>query len=135
MGQQSADGGFGGYLRAAINGAGFATPTHFARTVGTDPSVVLRWISGEQRPTIRSIERIAPVLGRTIHDMLEAAYPDRMAEPAASTAPSLHPLGYEISRMLADDSPLAEADPAALAARMDQMIDPHRAPMRRRRSA
>src|SRR3979490_741329 len=67
--------GFGASLRDAIHASGFTTPTHFARTVGTDPSVVLRWISEEQRPTIRSIERIAPVLGRTIHEMLDPAYP------------------------------------------------------------
>src|SRR4051794_1769387 len=126
MGQQSADANFSAYLRAAINGAGFSTPTSFARTVGTHPSVALRRINGEQRPTIRSIERIAPVLGRTIHDMVEAAYPDLTAQPAASTAPSLHPLGYEIGRMLADDSPLAEGDRSMLAAKLDQVIDPHR---------
>jgi transcriptional regulator with XRE-family HTH domain len=55
--------GFGAYLKEAILAAHFPTPTHFARAVGTDPSVVLRWLSGEQRPTIKSIERIAPVLG------------------------------------------------------------------------
>src|SRR5690349_6995002 len=70
--------GFGTYLKDAIRAARFPTPTHFARAAGTDPSVVLRWLSGEQRPTIRSIERIAPVLGRSINEIVVAAYPDRV---------------------------------------------------------
>ena len=135
MGQQSA-GAFGEYLRAAIHGAGFATATQFARRVGTDPSVVLRWISGEQRPTITSIERIAPVLGRTIHEMVVAAYPDRLAdEPAAESGPARHRLAYEVARMLADDSPLSEADRLALAAEVEGVLAPYRSRVARRRPA
>src|SRR4051794_35768257 len=88
MGQHPAPVGFGRYLRDLIHTAGYATPTQFARKVGTDPSVVLRWISEEQRPTIRSIERIAPVLGHTIHQMVNAAYPESLANPAATAQPS-----------------------------------------------
>src|SRR6187402_2940666 len=77
---------FGGYLKEAIQAARFPTPTHFARAVGMDPSVVLRWLSEEQRPTIRSIERIAPVLGLTINEMVHAAYPDRVGEELPTAA-------------------------------------------------
>ncbi|MEV4636525.1 helix-turn-helix transcriptional regulator [Actinoplanes sp. NPDC049548] len=125
---------FGGYLREAIHSAGFPTPTHFARAVGTDPSVVLRWLSGEQRPTIRSIERIAPVLGRSINELVLAAYPDRL-EGSASPAPATHPLAVELARMLADDSPIPAADRRALETVLDRMIDPYRKVLRRRRSA
>jgi transcriptional regulator with XRE-family HTH domain len=121
--------GFGVYLKEAIRAAGFPTPTHFARAAGTDPSVVLRWLSEEQRPTIRSIERIAPVLGRTINELVVAAYPDRLGPPAEN------PLVAELSTMLADGSPLAEADRRALEAMVDRMIDPYRKVMRRRRPA
>src|SRR3954447_22283846 len=96
--------GFGAYLKEAILAARFPTPTHFARAVGTDPSVVLRWLSEEQRPTIRSIERIAPVLGKTINELVLAAYPDRLEGPVPE-APPVHPLVHELARMLADDSP------------------------------
>src|SRR5262245_52905815 len=88
--------GFGTYLRDASQAAGFAPPTHFARVVGTDPSVVLRWISEEQRPTIRSIERIAPVLGRSINDLVRAAYPDRLGVTEPMTSNRLHPLAYDV---------------------------------------
>jgi transcriptional regulator with XRE-family HTH domain len=126
--------GFGAYLKEAIQAARFPTPTHFARAAGTDPSVVLRWLSEEQRPTIRSIERIAPVLGRGINELVVAAYPDRLRAPAPGpSAP--HPLAHELGRMLADDSPIPRADRQALETVLDRMLDPYRRVMRRRRSA
>jgi transcriptional regulator with XRE-family HTH domain len=125
--------GFGGYLKDAIHAAGFPTPTHFARAVGTDPSVVLRWLSEEQRPTIRSIERIAPVLGKTINELVVAAYPDRVG--VSAPAPQVPPLAQELARMLADDSPIPEPDRQALETVLDRMLDPYRKIMRRRRSA
>jgi transcriptional regulator with XRE-family HTH domain len=126
--------GFGLFLKEAIHAAHFPTPTHFARAVGTDPSVVLRWLSGEQRPTIRSIERIAPVLGRSIHELVVAAYPQRLNDDPPPT-PTVHPLVHELGRILADDSPVPPADREALATVLDRMIDPYRKVLRRRRSA
>jgi transcriptional regulator with XRE-family HTH domain len=126
--------GFGAYLKEAIHGAGFPTPTHFARAAGTDPSVVLRWLSGEQRPTIRSIERIAPVLGRGINEIVQAAYPDRLGDQGPEP-PTASPLVRELARMLADDSPIPEADRRALETVLDRMLDPYRTVMRRRRPA
>ena len=95
--------------------------------------MVLRWLSEEQRPTIRSIERIAPVLGKTINELVVAAYPDRLGV-SASSAPT-RPLVHELARMLADDSPIPEADRQALETVLDRMLDPYRKVMRRRRSA
>lgn len=126
--------GFGVYLKEAIHHARFPTPTHFARAVGTDPSVVLRWLSGEQRPTIRSIERIAPVLGRSINELVVAAYPDRLNGPQPEI-PAAHPLVHELARMLAEDSPIPAGDRHALEIVLDRMIDPYRKILRRRKSA
>jgi transcriptional regulator with XRE-family HTH domain len=126
--------GFGVYLREAILVARFPTPTHFARAVGSDPSVVLRWLSGEQRPTIRSIERIAPFLGKTVNELVVAAYPDRLGD-SAPTVPPAHPLVHELGRMLADDSPIPSRDRQALETVLDRLLDPYRKVMRRRRSA
>ena len=132
--RQSSDAvGFGVYLRDAILAAGFSTPTQFAREVGTDPSVVLRWISGEQRPTISSIERIAPVLGRSITDMVTAAYPDRTGRAVAATPTQIHPLAYEVGRILADDSPVPSRDREALAVVLGKLLEPYRRDLRRRR--
>lgn len=125
--------GFGLYLKEAILAARFETPTRFARAVGTDPSVVLRWLSEEQRPTIRSIERIAPILGRSINDLVRAAYPDRLSGPEPEP-PAVHPLVHELARMLADDSPIPQADREALETVVDRLIDPYRKVLRRRRT-
>lgn len=135
MNQSQSPVGFGVYLREAILAARFPTPTHFARAVGTDPSVVLRWLSEEQRPTIRSIERIAPVLGKTINEMVQAAYPDRLSGDSQAPVPQLHPLAYEVGRMLAADSPIPGVDRQALETVLERMLDPYRKLMRRRRSA
>jgi transcriptional regulator with XRE-family HTH domain len=124
VGQQRRPVGFGEYLRDAIHASGFATPTQFARSVGTDPSVVLRWISEEQRPTIRSIERIAPVLGRTINEMIDAAYPDRLADQVPGPTP--HPLASELSRILAEDSPISPAQRQVLATDVEAILAPYR---------
>jgi transcriptional regulator with XRE-family HTH domain len=126
--------GFGVYLKEAIHAARFPTPTHFARAVGTDPSVVLRWLSEEQRPTIRSIERIAPVLGKSINELVIAAYPDRLDGPGPEIQVT-HPLVHELARMLADDSPIPGPDRHALETVLDRMLDPYRKVLRRRKSA
>ena len=129
-----ADTGFGVYLKEAILAARFPTPTHFARAAGTDPSVVLRWLSEEQRPTIKSIERIAPALGKSINELVVAAYPDRLFGPAPAVVPVTHPLVHDLGRMLADDSQIPRADREALETVLDRMLDPYRRLMRRRKS-
>src|SRR4051812_22782918 len=111
--------GFGVYLKETILAARFPTPTHFARAVGIDPSVVLRWLSEDQRPTIRSIEKIAPVLGKSMNELVLAAYPDRFGE-AGPTPQRLHPLALELDRMLADQSPISVADRQALQTVLDR---------------
>lgn len=126
--------GFGAYLKEAIRAAHFPTPTHFARVVGTDPSVVLRWLSEEQRPTIKSIERIAPVLGKTINELVLAAYPDRLNGSAPAAVPAAHPLVHDLARVLADDSPIPRADREALETVLDRMLEPYRRLLRRRKS-
>jgi transcriptional regulator with XRE-family HTH domain len=133
MGQYGQPIGFGAYLRDAIYAAGFTTPTQFARSVGTDPSVVLRWISEEQRPTITSIERIASVLGRSINEIVMAAYPDRLGRQTPTTP--IHPLAYELGRILADDSPVPAGEREALITVLERLLDPYRRDLRRRRTA
>ena len=134
MRQHSDAVGFGDYLRDAILAAGFSTPTQFAREVGTDPSVVLRWISGEQRPTISSIERIAPVLGRTHHRHGDRRLPRPVGPGDGDPGPAqMHPLAYELGRILADDSPVPPEEREALASVLDRLLEPYRRDLRRRR--
>jgi transcriptional regulator with XRE-family HTH domain len=125
MGQHDVSVGFGDYLRDAIHAAGFATPTQFARAVRTDPSVVLRWLSEEQRPTIRSLERVAPALGKTINEMVNAAYHDRLIEKS-----SAHPVVIELTQLTGEDSPLSVRERESLISQVNQVIDRFRRPMK-----
>lgn len=120
------------YLRSAIRSAGFATPTQFARKADLDPSVVLRWLGGTQRPTIRSLERVAPILGRSTSEMVRAAYPDRLGPDDSNSAP-MHELGYEVGRLLSDDSPIAPEEREFLKRVLNTMLEPYRPDNRSRR--
>ena len=121
------------YLRSAIRSAGFATPTQFARKADVDPSVVLRWLGGAQRPTIRSLERVAPILGRSTSEMVRAAYPDRL-DRADTRATPMHELGYEVGRLLSDDSPIPPEERQFLERVLNTMLEPYRQGQRSRRN-
>jgi len=57
-------------------------------------------------PDHPAIERIAPVLGRTINEMIDAAYQDRLLCDQRNGAP--HPVAHEkLSRILAYELPLS----------------------------
>jgi len=87
-----------------------------------------------KRPTIKSIERIAPVLGKSINELVLAAYPDRLNGPAPTVVPAAHPLVHDLARMLADDSPIPRADREALETVLDRLLEPYRRLSRRRKS-
>lgn len=131
MGQESDAVGFGEYLRRAIQSAGFGSPTHFARTVNLDPSVVLRWLSESQRPTIRSLEKIAPVLGRSTSELVRAAYPDKFDENDQPVGPQLHDLGHVVGRLLATDSPLPTEERRELTRVIEAILKPYQQNARR----
>lgn len=78
---------FPAYLGRAIKAAGFDRPTFFARKAGIDPSVVFRWLSGEQRPSVASLERVAPILGVPVPELVAVAYPSAGDAAAKPTDP------------------------------------------------
>jgi transcriptional regulator with XRE-family HTH domain len=67
-------GEFGHYVVAAIEAAGYRSPTAFARAAGMQPSVVLRWISGTTEPTAPLLLRAAPHLRVEEADLFAAAF-------------------------------------------------------------
>lgn len=124
---------FADYLRSAIKSAGFATPTQFARKADLDPSVVLRWLGGSQRPTVRSLERVAPILGRSTSEMVRAAYPGRLDSDDAGAAP-MHELGYEVGRLLSEQSPIPPEERKFLERMLNTVLEPYRQERRPRRN-
>lgn len=133
--------GFPAYLAAAIADAGFVTPTSFARavpgTTKTDPSVVTRWLNGEARPSIKLLERIAPVLGRPVNELVAAAYPEAVKGAAKTSAPKsrrLHPLADELDRQLDQASPLSDDERQRVVVIVEAGLAPNRSKMKRRRA-
>jgi transcriptional regulator with XRE-family HTH domain len=121
--------GFDAYLRKAIRDAGYTSPSQFARAVSLDPSVVLRWLNGSQRPTVASLERAAPALCKTISELVRAAYPDRVPDTSGDL---VHQGGYgnaladEIARLLGPRSPISERERATLVQELDRLLQPYR---------
>ncbi|HEY7223203.1 MAG TPA: XRE family transcriptional regulator [Micromonosporaceae bacterium] len=120
------------YLRSAIRAAGYATPTQLARDAELDPSVVLRWLGGSQRPTVRSLERVAPLLGRSTAEMVRAAYPDRLGGDGTAETP-MHELAYVVDHVLSSDSPIPESDRAALEHVLRRVLEPYQKDLMHRR--
>lgn len=127
----AADLPFGVRLAGAIRAAGFGTATAFARDLGTDPSVVIRWFKGQTTPTAEMIARIAPLIGVDQAELLSWAYPG--TGPVRPVQPQ-HPLALELARMLAADSPLSDDERDLLEKLTDRVMDPLRKAMRRRRA-
>jgi len=136
MSQDRPASGFPAYLKDAIDDAGFPTPTHFARKAKVDPSVVGRWLSGDMRPTIRLLERIAPVLDKDINELVSEAYPEAVR---AKTAPpktarrKLHHLADEVDQQLDPSSPLSDEERQRVVIVVEAAVAPGREKMRKAR--
>lgn len=78
---------FATYLHDAMRGAGFTKPTYLARAADIDPSVVIRWLRSGQRPSVPLLERIAPVLGVPVAELIRVAYPSTTTETPPAEPP------------------------------------------------
>ena len=124
------EGDFAAYLRTAIRAAGFASPTQFAREAELDPSVVLRWLAGTQRPTVRSLERVAPILGRSTGEMVRAAYPEKLGDEGGAP---MHELAYIVDHVLGSDSTVPDPEREVLESLLRRVLEPYRQELRSRR--
>lgn len=126
---------FGAYLANFIAHSGrFPNPTALAREAGVHPAALSRYINGHDRPSPRTLEKLAPCIGASVADLVAIAYPEHRGEPAGPAA-TADPLVAELAAMLANDSPLSAADRETARTLVDRVIDPYRRQMRRRRSA
>jgi len=137
MGQDRDLDGFPTYLRRAITDAGFDTPTQFARTARIEPSVVFAWLRGERRPTMRLIERFAPVLNLEIRTVASEAYPEAASRARQNTPaqPKLVRQAADVQLALGPDSPLTEDERQRVIVFVEAGIGPVRAKLRRRRAS
>jgi hypothetical protein len=64
--------------------------------------------------------------------MVRAAYPDRIGQ-ADIIGPPMHELGYEVGRLLSDESPIAAEDREFLTRVLNTVLEPYRHQQRSRR--
>lgn len=120
---------FGPWLRARISDAGYRSPSAFARAMGADPSLVLRWVNGDVTPTPDALAKAAQQLKIPFEDVLYRAF--------GSTGPpkgrEIPPILVEFLHMLADDSPLDAVEQERIRVILDAVAAPLREKMRKAR--
>lgn len=114
------------YLRQAIPGMGYETPTEFARAAGISSSVVSRWLNGKVRPDVPLLERVAPYLGAKLSTLVRIAYPEIDEGLPIEDAASLHPLAAELQRRLGPQSTLGDGEQEVLTRIVDSVLAPYR---------
>jgi transcriptional regulator with XRE-family HTH domain len=114
------------YLRQAIDGMGYETPTEFARAAGISSSVVSRWLNGQVRPDVPLLERVAPHLGAKLSTLVRIAYPEIDEGLPIDDAPPLHPLAAELQRRLGAESALSADEREILTRIVDSVLAPYR---------
>lgn len=120
---------FGPWLRARISDAGYRSPSAFARAMGADPSLVLRWVNGDVTPTPEGLAKAAHQLKIPFEDVLYRAFgPTDM--PQGREIP---PVLVEFIHMLAEDSPLDGVEQERLRVILDAVAAPLREKMRKAR--
>lgn len=114
------------YLKQAIPGMGYETPTEFARAAGISSSVVSRWLNGHVRPDVPLLERVAPHLGAKLSTLVRIAYPEIDEGLPIDETPTLHPLAAELQRRLGPESTLAADEREILTRLIDSVLGPYR---------
>jgi transcriptional regulator with XRE-family HTH domain len=114
------------YLRQAIPGMGYKTPTEFARAAGISSSVVSRWLNGVVRPDVPLLERVAPYLGAKLSTLVRIAYPEIDEGLPIEETPALHPLAAELQRRLGPHSSLTADEQDILTRLVDSVLNPYR---------
>lgn len=133
------------YVIAHAKGLGIAESTaDLSRATGIGRSMLSKWFSGSERPSPRSLERLAAVLERGIprrpdqpsalDDLMQLAGWSKARDelPTPPPAPERHPLAVELDHMLGENSRLSEEDRDVLAGLVDRVLAGWRRDGRRR---
>lgn len=125
------------YVIAHAKGLGIAESTaDLSRATGIGRSMLSKWFNGSERPSPRSLERLAEALRspKALDDLMQLAGWSRAAGqmPTPPPAPERHPLVVELDQMLGANSKLTEEDQDVLAGLVDRVLAGWRANGRRR---
>lgn len=126
------------FLASAIE-ALYPNPSAFARAAGVSASAVSRWLSGELRPTPKTLERIAGALKVPTATLSAIAYPELATGDAVPTyvAPArVHPLVRNLEALLDPASTLSPMERDTLERLVGAVVQPYLRHLKgRRRSA
>lgn len=114
---------FGEWISAAIKAAGYSSPSALAHELGSDPSVVIRWTKGKTVPGAETIPRLVPLLHVSENELLTRAYVEADEPKSNLPAPrKMHRWAVLLDQLLADDSPLSDAEREALDLMMESIL-------------
>jgi transcriptional regulator with XRE-family HTH domain len=119
-------------LRQAVNAElHIESIADLSRATGIKPSVFSKWFSGAEQPSVKSLEKLAPVIKAPLPHLLVLACRVRPEDLGLETAPeppplASDPLARELDGLLADSSSLPEAERKAMRAFLDQYLEPYR---------
>ena len=128
---------------AANANAGIERVADLSRATGIKPSIFSKWFAGVEQPSVRSLQRLAPVIKAPLTDLLVLACRVDAKDLGLESTPEApevigHPLARELDLMLADDSAIGPEARTEIEAFFDRYLEPYRPAMRtkgRRRSA
>lgn len=120
---------------AANANAGIERVADLSRATNIKPSVFSKWFAGAEQPSVRSLQRLAPVIKAPLRDLLVLACrvsPEDLGLESTPEAPEVlgHRLARELDAMLADESPLPAADRAEIEGFFDRYLEPYRRAMK-----
>jgi len=106
-----------------------------AERAGIKVGMLSKYYSGQERPSIGTLEKIHAAIHCDWNELLVAAGRASANVTAKPTIPplTLHPRAQEINTMLIDASPLSPKDREYIESMIDRLIDPYRRQMRTRR--
>ncbi|MFI6228920.1 helix-turn-helix domain-containing protein [Micromonospora echinospora] len=125
-------------LQHAVNaGVGIERVADLARATGIRPSVFSKWFNGTEQPSVKSLERLAPVIRAKLPELLVMACrvrPEDIGLDATPEPPEAisHPLARELDTMLSTESPLSPDDRTAIETFLNQYLEPYRRRLRSR---
>lgn len=115
-------------LNAAANAdVGINSVADLSRATGIKQSVFSKWFSGTEQPSVRSLQKLAPVIKAPLRDLLVLACRVSEADLAMTGPPEPpevigHPLARELDRLLAAESDLSKPDRDRLAFMVDTAL-------------
>ncbi|MFG1898668.1 helix-turn-helix domain-containing protein [Micromonospora zamorensis] len=116
---------------AANANAGIERVADLSRATGIKPSIFSKWFAGTEQPSVRSLEKLAPVIRAPLPELLVLACRVRAEDLGMTTTPEPpdvlgHPLARELDVLLSEESALPATDRAAIEAFLDQYLEPYR---------